>query len=323
MGQLGRWELLGAPWVRALNMGMLKMAYVKVGRGCVAMDLFLEVCARGKEGVCFVAECWVARTGSGTKLHPDYVMLGSTTKCSKVVVFVRRDLVDGVELAVATAHVVIVKVGGCNVGGIYGKCGIGVHDMKDWLGSMTGWVGRGDWVLLGDWNAHHHTWSLDGRSGLGGRVLLEWVQEHGAEVHFGGGGTVERRRGGDMVQSQIDCVVLSPDCSWKGEDDDWLQSDHACIERSLLVGELERVDERQVVDWDRLTITLADEDQGWYVGLAIDMAYDKLLDLRRKHVKSLRVCGHSKRWWNWKIAAQLAVVRDHRWRLGRNRDWIR
>ena len=126
-----------------------------------------------------------------------------------------------------------------------------------------------------------------------------------------------------MVQSQIDCVVLSPDCSWKGEDDDWLQSDHACIERSLLVGELERVDERQVVDWDRLTITLADEDQGWYVGLAIDMAYDKLLDLRRKHVKSLRVCGHSKRWWNWKIAAQLAVVRDHRWRLGRNRDWIR
>ena len=140
MGQLGRWELLGAPWVRALNMGMLKMAYVKVGRGCVAMDLFLEVCARGKVGVCFVGAWGVARTGSGTQSHTEYVMLGYATKGTKVVVFVRRDLVDGVELTVAMAHVVIVNVGGCKVGGVYGKCGIGVHGMKDWLGSMTGWI---------------------------------------------------------------------------------------------------------------------------------------------------------------------------------------
>ena len=52
-------------------------------------------------------------------------------------------------------------------------------------------------------------------------------------------------------------------------------------------------------------------------------AYDKLLCLRRKHLKLLRVCGKSKRWWNGEIAAQLTVIRDNRMRYGRNREWVR
>ena len=51
--------------------------------------------------------------------------------------------------------------------------------------------------------------------------------------------------------------------------------------------------------------------------------YDKLLDLRRGHLKLIRVCGRSNWWWSKEIAAQLAVVRDHRRRSGRNRKWIR
>ena len=54
-----------------------------------------------------------------------------------------------------------------------------------------------------------------------------------------------------------------------------------------------------------------------------DMAYEKLLDLRQIPLKGLRVCGGSKCWWNGAIAAQLADVRDHRRRHGRNGDWIR
>ena len=49
-------------------------------------------------------------------------------------------------------------------------------------------------MLLGDWNAHHHTWSLDGKSGPRGRVLAEWVLERGAEVHFGKGGHLNEGR---------------------------------------------------------------------------------------------------------------------------------
>ena len=187
------------------------MAYMNVGRGCVATHVFLESCARKEVGICFVGECWVALAGSGTQSHPDYVMLGNAGKGTKVVVIVRRDLVDAVRLVAATARVVVVEVGGCRVGGVYGKCGVSVHAMENWLGTLEGWIGGGDCVLLGDWNAHHHTWSLDGKSGPGGRVLAEWVLERGAKVHFGEGGTFERRRGREVVQSRIDFAVTSPD----------------------------------------------------------------------------------------------------------------
>ena len=85
-------------------------------------------------------------------------MLGSASRGTKVVVFARKDLVDGVSLIAATARVVVVEVGGCRVGGVYVKCGVGVHAIGDWLGSLEGWIGGGDWVLLGDRNAYHHTW---------------------------------------------------------------------------------------------------------------------------------------------------------------------
>ena len=156
-------------------MGRITAAYMNVGRECVATHVFLESRAKKGVGICFVGECWVARSGSGTQSHPDYVILGHATKGTMVVSFVRKDLVDRVELVVATARAVVVEVGSCRVGGVYGQCGIGVDAMKDWLDSMTGWIGGGDWGLLGDWNAHCHTWSLDGRSGPRVRVLAEWV----------------------------------------------------------------------------------------------------------------------------------------------------
>ena len=190
---------------------------MNVGRRCVARHAFLESCARKEVGICFVGECWVALAGSGTQSHPDYVMLGSASRGTKVVVFVRKDLLDGVSLGAARARVVVVEMGGCRIGGVYGKCGVGVHAIGDWLGFLEGWIGEGDWVLLGDWNAHHHTWSLDGRSGPGGRVLAECVLERGAEIHFGEGGTFERRQGSGIVQYRIDFAVASPDFGWTDE----------------------------------------------------------------------------------------------------------
>ena len=91
----------------------------------------------------------------------------------------------------------------------------------------------------------------------------------------------------------------------------------------MVIGEVRRTAGREVVDWVRLATTLADEDEGWYGDLVGETAYDKVLDFRRKHLKLLRVCGRSKRWWNGEIAAQLAVVRDYRRRNGRNGEWVR
>ena len=107
----------------------------------MATHVFLESCARKEVGICFVGECWVALAGSRTQSNPDYVMLGNASKGTKVVVFVRRDLVDAVRLVAATARAVVVEVGGYRVGGVYGKCGVGVHAMEYWLGTLDGWIG--------------------------------------------------------------------------------------------------------------------------------------------------------------------------------------
>ena len=80
----------------------------------------------------------MALAGRGTQSHPDNTMLGSTSRGTKVVVFVRKDLVDGVSLVAATARVVVVEVGSCRIGGVYRKCRVGVHAMGDWLGSLEG-----------------------------------------------------------------------------------------------------------------------------------------------------------------------------------------
>ena len=154
-------------------------------------------------------------------------------------------------------------------------------------------------------------------------MLVEWVLERGAEVQFGEGGTFEWRRGRDVVQSRIDFAVTSPDSGLIDEDADWLLSDHSSIGESLVIGEVRRMDRREVVDWDGLAATLADEYERWYGGLVEETALDKLLDLRRKHLKLLEMCAKSQWWWNGEIAAQLAVVRDHRRRYGRNGEWVR
>ena len=54
----------GGPSGARSYMGILKVAYMNVGRGCVAAHVFLESCARKEVDICFVGECWVARDGN-------------------------------------------------------------------------------------------------------------------------------------------------------------------------------------------------------------------------------------------------------------------
>ena len=71
-------------------MGILRVAQMNVGRRCVVTHVFLESCARREVGICFVGECWVALGGNGTQSQPDYVMLGSASRGTKVVVLLGR-----------------------------------------------------------------------------------------------------------------------------------------------------------------------------------------------------------------------------------------
>ena len=50
---------------------------------------------------------------------------------------------------------------------------------------------------------------VDGQADLVGRVLMEWVEEKVAQVHFGPGPTFESRRLGQVVRSRIDFIVIN------------------------------------------------------------------------------------------------------------------
>ena len=85
------------------------------------------------------------------------------------------------------------------------------------------------WVLLGDRNAHHRSWSLEGKEDSVGRVLAEWVEEMGAEVKFGGGATFMRGRLGSIVRSRIDFMVVGGGAWVHEEASEWGVSDHAMV----------------------------------------------------------------------------------------------
>ena len=120
-------------------------------------------------------------------------------------------------------------------------------------------------MLVGDWNAHHSLWSVDGSSSSRGRVLAEWVQEKGAELRFGQGYTFTRRRGGGVVQSRIDFAVLGGgalcgEISYEDglSDHKWVGGRVRCeVEGPLQV-------QREVIDWDMVEITVGDgSDDSW------------------------------------------------------------
>ena len=125
------------------------VAYMNVGKGTKAAHAFLRRCAESDVGIAFMGEAWVDDGGTGTQQHPDYVMLGRVFVGVKVVVLVRRDVVGQCKLLAAESRFVCVSIGGIRVGGVYGKCGEGVHGMKRWLDSIGGSLGAAGWMLVG------------------------------------------------------------------------------------------------------------------------------------------------------------------------------
>lgn len=72
----------------------------------------------------------------GSPQHPDYVLLGRIFKGVRVVAMARCDLVGLCWLVTAESRFVCVEVGGVRIGGVYGKCGKGVHGIAEWLAGL-------------------------------------------------------------------------------------------------------------------------------------------------------------------------------------------
>ena len=72
---------------------------------------------------------------------------------------------------------------------------------------------------------------------------------------------------------------------------------------------------RDAVDWEKVQLTVADEREAWYGELVGVTAYDKLVDFRSRYLKTIRICGRSKRWWDAGLTEQVRGVRGERRRV--------
>ena len=69
-------------------------------------------------------------------------------------------------------------------------------------------------------------------------------------------------------------------------------------------------DVRICVDWGRVKAMIEDSpEEPWYDRLGRNDAYEKLIDFRRRHLRCVRICPSSKRWWNNEISRHAEVVR--------------
>ena len=203
------------------------------------------------------------------------------------------------------------------MGGVYSKCGVRVHEMLHWLDRVQALVGNGRWLLIGDWNAHHEEWSLDGRLDPVGRVLEEWQASRGARILRSRSHTFERRRGEGVVVSRIAFALAGGGAECWGLTSGWGLSDHSAIGCAVAVDDMEVVEGcRDAVDCGKVQLTVAGESEVWYGELVEVTAYDKLVDFRSRHLKKIRICGRSKRWWDAELTEQVRKVRWERRRVG-------
>src|SRR5258705_1009402 len=96
-----------------------------------------------------------------------------------------------------------------------------------------------------------------------------------------------------------------------------LMSEHKVIWGDIKITKEEsKVLEREVVDWggilgfaEDLKEKEKEEEERIYDATEEETAYDKLLYLRKRFVKTQRICGRSKKWWDSELGEQLKVVR--------------
>ena len=122
-----------------------------------------------------------------------------------------------------------IKIAGHTVIGVYRQGREGIPDIEDWLLTCEQIGTTGPVIALGDWNAHHPHWSLDGRLDGRGRVLKEGMEGLGLQLDPQFTGPTFRRS--NSQQSRIDLVFRNEEASWATDSItmEWLLGDHCAF----------------------------------------------------------------------------------------------
>lgn len=70
------------------------------------------------------------KLGVGTQSHTDFVRFSIVTRALRMSGFIRKNLVHYCKLLESALRFVCMEISGVRIGGVYAKCGEGVHDIQ-------------------------------------------------------------------------------------------------------------------------------------------------------------------------------------------------
>ena len=129
-----------------------------------------------------------------------------------------------------------------------------------------------------------------------------------------------------MVVSHIDFALAGGGVERGGSSAGWGLSNHSTIGCVVAVDDLvDVVGHRDAMDWVKVQVTVEGEEEEWYGMLTGELAYEKMVDFRRLHLKRIQICGRSKRWWDSDLSVHVKVVRRERrvWQRVGHRNVLR
>ena len=257
------------------------------------------------------------------KRHAGYECISSLTEGTKVVGYITRELVGSMEVLWEENNVLVLKVGGVRIGGVYWQPEWRTEETEERLAVLGRKLEGEKKMVIGDWNAHHELWACEHtQNNARGRQIVEWMEAEG--LHLGSTkGKVTRQQG--ESKSAIDFPLVSDPEEWEEgrnkdkkegeeEEEEWGMSDHQMI-WGTHKGVVQRDAVWKVVDWDKLKDTVkgvqeggVEEEDGWYNKLPGDSPYDKLQSLQAQHLKTSHQGKWAKRWWDDEVSAHCKAV---------------
>ena len=302
---------------------MIRVEYMNVGGSGDRCHKFLEWCRDEGVGVVFAGEA-AAYRGGGTTTMAGYNIVSKWGKGQRVVAYVTGEWEDKVEVAYQGERMVVLKLGVKVIAGVYGDSKAGRKKYRKWLKEVRKRIGRKEVVVMGDWNAYHKVWAdrgdtlvQDGR----GEELRNWQCAGQWNLACPEGPTWEREVEGRWKRTTID-LAFYRGVGWEQTTGVKLSADYWTVRGRMGVEDINGIRKiREGIDWPRLEALMTDPGGDWYHEVVENDAYEKLRDLRERHLKEIVICPRSKRWWDGELTAQAKVVRRAR-RGGKRRRLV-
>ena len=273
----------------------IKVAYQNVGGGNKGQHAWLEYCKQKEMDIIFVGEVFVPRNGSGTINMAGYELATEVKKGTKVAAYWRSEIGNQARIILDQEDAIGFECGNARIVGVYGRGKSNTREYEQWAQRVVQKLRNKDGILIGDWNAHHPTWSEKGKEDGKGRSLEEAINGIGARWKRMKGHAWERKVGQELRTSRIDLVFEKGQIIQGKIQSRKIGSDHWGIWTTIKLGiETDEI-KRQAIDWDGIEKTLQkdkkpeERDEKWYDTLTGTTAYDKLLQFKERHMKEVRV----------------------------------